>query len=455
MMTDKQIFDFFKAQGLTDAGVAGLMGNLYAESGLRSNNLQNTYEGKLGMADAEYTEMVDKGSYKNFGNDRAGYGLAQWTYPTRKAALLAYAKAVGKSIGDAEMQLNFLMQELASSYKTVLVTLKTATSVRAASDVVLLQFERPANQSEAVKVKRAGYGQKYFDKYAEKGVTGMTENQLRQNVANIINGWMGATKGTAKHLEILSIYNNYKPLARGYKVQVNDAYCATTVSAAYIKAGIAQYIGTECGVGKYIDIAKAKGIWVENDAYIPQIGDACVYDWDDNGVGDCTGAGDHIGIVTKVASGSFTVTEGNMSGGKVGTRTMKVNGRYIRGFICPKYAEIVKALDGSASAATTSTSPVSPVSTASTSKEVKAKGVASSFSKALAGAYTVTAASGLYLRDGAGTNHAKLALLPKGTRVQNYGYYTALSGVNWLYIQVIYQGVKYTGFSSAQYLKKA
>ena len=67
------------------------------------------------------------------------------------------------------MQLGFLMKELSTSYKTVLATLKTATSVRAASDAVLLQFERPADQSEAVKAKRAGYGQKYFDKYAQKG----------------------------------------------------------------------------------------------------------------------------------------------------------------------------------------------------------------------------------------------------------------------------------------------
>ena len=169
MNTEEKIWSFLKAQGLTDAGTAGLMGNLYAESGLRPNNLQNSYEGKLGMADAEYTEMVDKGSYTNFGNDRAGYGLAQWTYPSRKAALLAYAKAARKSIGDLEMQLGFLMQELASSYKAVLATLKSATSVRAASDAVLLQFERPADQSETAKARRASYGQKYFDKYAKKG----------------------------------------------------------------------------------------------------------------------------------------------------------------------------------------------------------------------------------------------------------------------------------------------
>lgn len=159
-MSEKTIWEYLKAQGLTDAGVAGLMGNLYAESGLRPNNLQNSYEGKLGMADAEYTEMVDRGTYANFGNDRAGYGLAQWTYPSRKAALLAYAKAAGKSIGDLEMQLGFLMQELSAGYKTVLNILRTTVSVREASDIVLLQFERPADQSEARQKQRAEYGQK-------------------------------------------------------------------------------------------------------------------------------------------------------------------------------------------------------------------------------------------------------------------------------------------------------
>ena len=100
MNTEEKIWNFLKAQGLSDAGVAGVMGNLYAESGLRPNNLQNSYEGKLGMADAEYTEMVDHGTYTNFVRDKAGYGLCQWTYWSRKQALLNYAKVKGASIGD-------------------------------------------------------------------------------------------------------------------------------------------------------------------------------------------------------------------------------------------------------------------------------------------------------------------------------------------------------------------
>ena len=81
----------------------------------------------------------------------------------------------------------------------------------------------------------------------------------------------------------------------------------------------------------------------------PKVGDACVYDWQDGAnyaTTDNTGAPDHIGIVTKVGGGTFVVTEGNMNGGKVGKRTMKVNGRYIRGFITPDFDMIARKLGG-------------------------------------------------------------------------------------------------------------
>lgn len=362
---EEKIWNYLVAKGLSKAGAAGLMGNLYAESALNPQNLQNSYESKLCYTDSSYTAAVDNGSYNNFVRDSAGYGLAQWTYWSRKQNMLEFARAAGKSIGDLEMQLDFLFKELSEGYKTVLAVLKAATSVKAASDSVLLNYERPADQSDAVKTKRAGYGQTYYDKYAgavsEKpgngGTNTMTGNELRQEVCDIINGWVGATKGSTKHLEILNIYNGYTPLARGYKVQVSDAYCATTVSAAYIKAGIAAYTGTECGVQKYVEIAQKKGIWTENDAHVPGLGDACVYDWDDSGVGDNTGAGDHIGIVTKVSGKtSFVVTEGNMSGGKVGKRTMQVNGKYIRGFITPDFDAIAKKIGGSTGGASTGNS---------------------------------------------------------------------------------------------------
>lgn len=169
----KFIFDFFTGKGLNAFAVTGLMANLFAESALNPKNLQNTYEKKLGYTDAAYTDAVDSEKYTNFAKDSAGYGLAQWTYHTRKQALIDFAKAAKKSIGDLGMQLDFLWKEL-QTYTAVMSVLKCATSVRQASDIVLTQYERPADQSEAVKAKRAGYGQGYYDKYAGKAAAPVT-----------------------------------------------------------------------------------------------------------------------------------------------------------------------------------------------------------------------------------------------------------------------------------------
>ena len=169
----------------------------------------------------------------------------------------------------------------------------------------------------------------------------MTEAQIRERVVNVMRDWVGATMGSAKHYDILNTYNSHKPLARGYAIKPTDAYCAATVSAAWIKAGVVGICVTEVSAPKIVELAKAKGIWVENDAYRPQPGDAIAYDWDDSGYGDNTGYADHVGIVEAVSGNTITVIEGNMgSAGVVGRRSVAVNGRYIRGYITPKYKSL-------------------------------------------------------------------------------------------------------------------
>lgn len=340
---EEKIWNYLVGKGLSAAGAAGLMGNLYAESALNPKNLQNSYEKKLGYTDATYTAAVDNGSYGNFGHDSAGYGLAQWTFWSRKEGLLAFAQATGKSIGDLEMQLDFLLKELTEGYKGVLGTLKTASDVQTASDSVLLNFERPADQSTAVKNKRAGYGQNYYKKYAGtasapgKGGTSMTEQELRQKVVGIAQGYLGCKESDGSHKKIIDLYNSHKPLARGYAVKYTDAWCSTFASAVAIAAGLTDIIPTECGCEKHIQLFKKLGSWQENDAYVPSPGDYIFYDWDDNGVGDCTGSADHVGIVEKVSGKTITVIEGNYSN-SVKRRTITVNGKNIRGYGVPKYS---------------------------------------------------------------------------------------------------------------------
>lgn len=163
-MNEKYIWDTLISKIGNPFGVAGLMGNLYAESALNPKNVQNSFEKKTGYTDDTYTAAVDNGSYTNFVHDSAGYGLAQWTYWSRKEALLNFARTRDVSIGNLDMQLDFLWQEL-QAYTAVLKVLQTAKSVREASDAVLTQYERPTNQSETVQVKRAAYGQQFYDQF--------------------------------------------------------------------------------------------------------------------------------------------------------------------------------------------------------------------------------------------------------------------------------------------------
>ena len=178
----QQIWNFLK-QYFNDYGVAGLMGNLDAESGLRSNNLQDTYSREFGLTDAQYTAAVDNGTYTKFVKDEAGYGLAQWTYWSRKQNLLNYAKSKNKSIGDLEMQLEFLIKELKESYtNSVYNVLRNSSSIQEASDAVLMNFERPLNAASH-KNKRASMGQTYYNKYAKGVVETMATNTYRKGQA--------------------------------------------------------------------------------------------------------------------------------------------------------------------------------------------------------------------------------------------------------------------------------
>lgn len=160
----------------------------------------------------------------------------------------------------------------------------------------------------------------------------------RQAVVDLALSKIGIKEGSAGHKAIIDKYNSQSPLPRGYKVKYTDAWCATFVSYLAIELGYTEIIPTECGCPQMITLAKNMGIWVEDDNYAPSPGDIVLYDWQDSGAGDNTGNPDHIGVITELLPYGFKVTEGNIHD-SVDTRTMQRNGRYIRGFIVPKYSE--------------------------------------------------------------------------------------------------------------------
>lgn len=161
---EQTIWNYFVDKIGNEYGTAGLMGNLQAESALIPNNVQNGF----GWSDEDYTSQVDSGAYSEsqFVNDSIGYGLAQWTFSSRKQALYdMYKSGNYSSIGSIDLAMDYLWYELQYSYPGVLAVLKSATSVREASDSVLHDFESPKDQSEAVEVARAALGAAFYEEF--------------------------------------------------------------------------------------------------------------------------------------------------------------------------------------------------------------------------------------------------------------------------------------------------
>lgn len=172
----EQVWWYAKTQmGLTDAGAAGLLGNMYHESGVDPKKvelllLNKLEEDGISYDDDSYTNAVDSGEidretfiHPRGGSTQYGYGLVQWTSPGIKGELYDNAKNKNVSISDIGNQCDTLNQQLNSSYAEVLDVLKSTNSVHDASEKFLKGYERPADQSDAVVTKRANKSQEYFD----------------------------------------------------------------------------------------------------------------------------------------------------------------------------------------------------------------------------------------------------------------------------------------------------
>lgn len=162
-------------------------------------------------------------------------------------------------------------------------------------------------------------------------------SRYASKVVKQAQAWIGRKESDGSHEYIIDIYNEaHKPLAASYTVKYYDSWCATFVSAVAIKLGYTDIIPAECSCERMIELFKKFDAWMENENVTPKVGWVIFYDWQDSGTGDNKGWSDHVGIIEKVSGTSIYVIEGN-KGDAVGRRTLKVNGKYIRGYGVPKY----------------------------------------------------------------------------------------------------------------------
>ena len=165
----EKIWRYLRKAGYSKEATAGIMGNLKAESGLLSNNIQNSYEARLG-SDSEYTKAVNSKTRdkETFSKDGAGYGLAQWTYHTRKRELYEKTVEQGKQIDDLKTQLDYLVYELnnRSEFKKLNNKLLSTNDVTTASNEFLEKFENPAVKNYGT---REGYSRDIYEQYKNLG----------------------------------------------------------------------------------------------------------------------------------------------------------------------------------------------------------------------------------------------------------------------------------------------
>lgn len=148
--------------------VFGILGNIKAESNCRANNLQNSYESKLGYTDETYTKALNDGTYTcdQFQNDHAGYGLCQWTFWSRKKALYEFWQLYmpHEKINSTIMQVAFIDREVSTALKTKLEACQT---VEEATRIFMLEYEKPANQSEENIAKRCEIARNLYMEYLQ------------------------------------------------------------------------------------------------------------------------------------------------------------------------------------------------------------------------------------------------------------------------------------------------
>lgn len=222
-MSDLDIWQYLLRDIRNPYGVAGLMGNLWYESGQHTPIRFNVLEGmakkkykenyEIIYTDESYTAAVDKGlqqgysrpqteeefkvgltkykegmisveeflampwlTYSNAAKNNGtypfgcnGYGLCQWTTASRKKGLYDLCKSRGVSIADPSTQLEYLLSELKTRYSKVYDTLKNATSVAEANKSVLYDFESPSAEDAAASIKsRQKQGENYFRQFSQE-----------------------------------------------------------------------------------------------------------------------------------------------------------------------------------------------------------------------------------------------------------------------------------------------
>ena len=197
MTVPEYVYKECRKAGFTKEGCCALLGNMQHESAFVPNNVE---DGR-GWGDEAYTSAVDNGTYANFAGDGIGYGIAQWTYGTRKQKYLAYFKSKGKSIGDLNTQVEFLIKEMKEDFSSIYMQLRSGTNLYNLTWVLLDIWENPAEKQQNM-VRRYQSAQEWYAKVAQLEALPDTGSTSGTSSASASAGSMTQNEAISKVLDL-------------------------------------------------------------------------------------------------------------------------------------------------------------------------------------------------------------------------------------------------------------
>lgn len=140
-----KIWTFLKiGMGVNNTMAAAILGNSFAESRLNEGQVQNTVE--------------NPDSYQYKLNDNVGYGLFQWTYPSRKNDLIKIAESMNMGINNINSQLETLKSEvLSNDYKSMWLKMNNTDSCEDATTLFFDYYEMVGDDTLVTRKKAARY----------------------------------------------------------------------------------------------------------------------------------------------------------------------------------------------------------------------------------------------------------------------------------------------------------
>lgn len=122
------IWNYLKGLGLGSNAIAGIMGNMEAES---------SFDPTIVEGGGHAQEITVNGS--------TGYGLCQWTSADRQQGLVDYAKSKGTSTSDIKTQLDYMLMEAERDNPGLIQRMNAAKSPHDAAILFHREFERSAD----------------------------------------------------------------------------------------------------------------------------------------------------------------------------------------------------------------------------------------------------------------------------------------------------------------------